>query len=107
MMFEEWISSALVCAGAFFYLAGTLGMLRFPDIYTRLHAVTKEDNLGLGLLAAGLMLRAESWPAMIKLALIWMLALVTSATACYLVANNALRAGLPPVLGRYRSGSRP
>jgi len=38
-----------VSAGAFFFLAGTVGLLRFPDALSRLHALTKADNLGLGL----------------------------------------------------------
>lgn len=56
MNVSEWISSALLLSGAFFFFAGTVGLLRFPDAYTRLHALTKADNLGLGLTAAGLIL---------------------------------------------------
>jgi multicomponent Na+:H+ antiporter subunit G len=48
----------LVSAGAFFFLAGTVGLLRFPDTLTRLHALTKADNLGLGLVVIGLLSRA-------------------------------------------------
>jgi multicomponent Na+:H+ antiporter subunit G len=43
----------LFIAGSFFFLAGTVGLLRFPNAFTRLHALTKADNLGLGLIAAG------------------------------------------------------
>ena len=46
-----------VSAGAFFFLAGTLGLLRFPNSLTRLHALTKVDNLGLGLVVLGLLPR--------------------------------------------------
>ena len=49
----DLVSSILILAGLFFYLAGSIGLLRLPDLYTRLHALTKADNLGLGLLAAG------------------------------------------------------
>ncbi len=42
-----------VLAGAFFFFAGTVGLLRFPDPLTRLHALTKADNLGLGLVVIG------------------------------------------------------
>ena len=48
-----------VSAGAFFFLAGTVGLLRFPDPLTRLHALTKADNLGLGLVVLGLLPQAE------------------------------------------------
>jgi multicomponent Na+:H+ antiporter subunit G len=91
-----WLSAVLILLGAFFFLAGTVGLLRFPDVYTRLHALTKGDNLGLGLTALGLALQAESLPVILKLALIWLLALVASSTACYLVAHSALRGGLRP-----------
>jgi multicomponent Na+:H+ antiporter subunit G len=94
-----WISALLVLGGAGFFFAGTIGMLRFPDVYTRLHAVAKADNLGLGLVVAGLMLREEAWAGMLKLLLVWLLALLASATACYLVANSALSSGTAPLLG--------
>ena len=54
------LSVTLMLVGAGFFLAGTLGLVRFPDVYTRLHALTKADNLGLGLIVLGLMLQAES-----------------------------------------------
>ncbi|MBQ0778926.1 MAG: monovalent cation/H(+) antiporter subunit G, partial [Pseudomonas sp.] len=43
-----WLSWPLLLAGMFFFISGTLGVLRFPDVYSRLHAVTKADTLGLG-----------------------------------------------------------
>ena len=49
-----------IAAGAFFFLAGTVGLLRFPDALTRLHALTKADNLGLGLIVLGLLPQVES-----------------------------------------------
>jgi multicomponent Na+:H+ antiporter subunit G len=82
--------------GAIFFLAGTAGLLRFPDVYTRLHALTKADNVGLGLIIAGLALDAESMGAVLKLLLIWALALLASATSCHLIARAALRAGVQP-----------
>lgn len=90
------LSILLILAGAFFFLAGTAGLLRFPDVYTRLHALTKADNLGLGLTALGLMLQAASIPEILKLFLIWLLALLASSTACYLVAHSALAGGVRP-----------
>jgi multicomponent Na+:H+ antiporter subunit G len=82
----------LVCvaAGVFFFLAGTLGLLRFPDAFTRLHALTKADNLGLGLVVLGLMPQVDSFVAGLKLASIWLLVLLSGATASQLIAR-ALR----------------
>lgn len=54
------LSIIVICAGAFFFFAGTVGLLRFPDALTRLHALTKADNLGLGLVVLGLLPRTGS-----------------------------------------------
>ncbi len=72
----------IVCVslGAFFFLAGTLGLLRFPDTLTRLHALTNADNLGLGLVLLGL-LPQVAWPlGALKLIAVWLLALFAGAT---------------------------
>ena len=90
------VSSMLCVAGALFFLAGTIGLLRFPDVYTRLHALTKADNLGLGLIALGVAVQSPSWMVGSKVVLIWILALVASATACNLIANAALRGRIRP-----------
>ena len=92
----EWISTLLLLAGASFFFAGTVGMLRFPDFYSRLHALTKADNAGLGLTALGLALRSESLLAAGKLFVIWALVLLAGATASHLIARSGLRRGLRP-----------
>jgi multicomponent Na+:H+ antiporter subunit G len=86
----DWAGAGLMLLAAFFFLAGTVGLLRFPDVHSRLHALTKADNLGLGLLVAGLALQAASVAAAAKLVLIWVMALVASAVSCYLIGNSAL-----------------
>jgi multicomponent Na+:H+ antiporter subunit G len=96
MRVTEFLTLCLLLAGAGFFLAGTVGLLRFPDVYTRLHAVTKADNVGLGLVVAGLVLQAESWAAMGKLLFIWLLVLLASASVAQLVARTALRKGIRP-----------
>lgn len=96
---SEVISAALLLAGAVFYLAGTMGILRFPDVYTRLHALTKADNLGLGCVALGLALQADSLAAALKLLLIWLLALAASATVSYVIAMRADALGIAPWRG--------
>ena len=96
MQVTELLTVLLLLAGAVFFLAGTVGLLRFPDVYTRLHALTKADNVGLGLVVAGLVLQAESLAAMGKLLLIWLLVLLASASVAHLVARTALRKGIRP-----------
>jgi multicomponent Na+:H+ antiporter subunit G len=77
-----------VAAGAFFFLAGTTGLLRFPDTFTRLHALTKADNLGLGLVMLGLLPQVDSVVAGLKLLCIWLLVLLSGATASQLIARH-------------------
>jgi len=93
---SEFASSSLLVIGAFFYFAGTLGLVRFPDVYTRLHALAKADNLGLGCVLAGLALQADSLAAALKLLLIWPLALAASAAVSYAIAHRADALGIPP-----------
>jgi len=85
-----------VSAGAFFFLAGTVGLLRFPDTLTRLHALTKADNLGLGLLVLGLLPQAESLRDGIKLICVWIIVLLAGATVSQLIAYAARREGARP-----------
>lgn len=92
----ELASTLFVAAGLVFFVAGTAGLLRFPDALTRLHALTKADNLGLGLLFVGLALRAASWSVAARLLVVWLLVLFASTTACHLVARAALEAPRPP-----------
>lgn len=87
----SWVSVALLASGAAFFLAGTVGMLRFPDAYTRLHALTKADNLGLGLIVLGLLLRVSSVAVALKLIGIWLLVLAASGAAAQLIARTARR----------------
>ena len=90
----DYISAALLIAGAIFFLAGTLGLLRFPDVYSRLHALTKADNVGLGLVVMGLAVQAETWAVAGKLLLIWFLVLLAGASVAHLVAKGALNKGI-------------
>jgi multicomponent Na+:H+ antiporter subunit G len=92
----DLLAAAALWVGAFFFLAGTAGLLRFPDVFARLHAVTKADNFGLGLVLTGLALQAWSWTVALRLLVVWLLVMLASTTACHLVARAALRLGLTP-----------
>jgi multicomponent Na+:H+ antiporter subunit G len=86
----HFASLGLLALGLLFFVAGTVGLLRFPDVHSRLHALTKADNLGLGCIALGLALLApDAWHAL-KLLLVWLLAMLAAATAAQLVARSAL-----------------
>jgi multicomponent Na+:H+ antiporter subunit G len=75
-----------VLAGALFLMAGTVGLLRFPDTLTRLHALTKVDNLGLGLIVLGLLPRAGGLLGALKLVSVWLLVQLSGAIVAQLVA---------------------
>jgi multicomponent Na+:H+ antiporter subunit G len=83
-----------VAAGAFFFLAGTVGLLRFPDPLTRLHALTKADNLGVGLIVVGLLPRAHGSVGALKMIVVWLLVQLAGATVSQLIAREARR-GMP------------
>jgi multicomponent Na+:H+ antiporter subunit G len=99
---DEVLSSALFVVGAAFFLAGTVGLLRFPDVFSRLHALAKADNLGLGFVVAGLALQAESAAEVAKLVMIWGLVLASSAISCQLIARAARRSSSRPEAERGR-----
>ena len=89
----DLITDLAVTAGAVLFLAGTLGLLRFPDTLTRLHALTKVDNLGLGLVVLGLMPQL-GWLAALKLLAVWLLVQFSGAI-------------VTQILGRSVSGEEP
>jgi len=87
-MILDVLTIVLVVGGCVFFAAGTLGLLRFADLHTKLHALTKADNLGLGLVMIGLVLQAGSVAVALKLALVWALALLAAATNAHLLARD-------------------
>jgi multicomponent Na+:H+ antiporter subunit G len=92
---RDILTICAVLGGAFFFLAGTVGLLRFPDSLTRLHALTKADNLGLGLVLFGLGVDAGSVSFGLKLIAVWVLALLASATVSQLIART-ISSAMPP-----------
>lgn len=83
----DLVTIVLVSAGAVFFLAGTVGLLRFPDSLTRLHALTKADNLGLGLVVLGLLPQVDTVGAALKLIAVWVLTQLAGATVTQLVSR--------------------
>jgi multicomponent Na+:H+ antiporter subunit G len=95
LILEFWTVAA-VAVGAFFFFAGTVGLLRFPDSLTRLHALTKADNLGLGLVVLGLLPQLDSVSAGLKIVGIWLLVLLSGATAAQWIARTLRQSGPGP-----------
>ncbi len=87
----DYVAYALIFLGIAFFAAGSIGLLRLPDLFCRLHALTKADNVGLGMLCTGLALMDGGLLNAIKLLLIWLLVLAASAASAHMIAQQALR----------------
>jgi multicomponent Na+:H+ antiporter subunit G len=92
LAFDIFTVSA-VSAGALFFMAGTVGLLRFPDTLTRLHALTKVDSLGLGLVVLGLLPQANGLMGALKLVSIWLLVQLSGAIVTQLIAGAVRQHG--------------
>lgn len=99
MLALDIFTALFVAAGLFFFAAGTVGLLRLPDPLARLHALTKADNVGLGLLVAGLLPQAVVWGGVLdgaKMIGIWLLLQVSSGAVAQLMADVAYRGERAP-----------
>ena len=85
------LSIVAIVAGLVFFVAGAVGLLRFPDAYTRLHALTKADNLGVALVVIGLLPQMDGVLAALKLVMVWLLVMLSSAAVSQLIARSVPR----------------
>lgn len=90
-------------AGGIFCVIGTVGLLRMPDFYTRMHAASVTDTLGAGLVLIGLVLQAGPTLVAVKLLIIGLLIFFTSPTATHALAKAGLTRGVKPLLAEDRS----
>lgn len=95
-LIRNLLTIMLIGTGTVFFVAGTIGLLRFPDFYTRVHSMAKADNVGLGLVVGGLALQAGSWTTLAQLLLVWLFVLLSSASGAHLLARGAYRRGKAP-----------
>jgi multicomponent Na+:H+ antiporter subunit G len=91
----EWMSGALFIAGATFALLAGVGVLRMPDVFTRMQASTKASTLGLGCLLVGVSLRNPELAFIVRAASIAAFMLLTTAVAAHVIARAAARSGAP------------
>lgn len=92
------VSGLCLLLGCFLVLTGGIGILRFPDFYTRMHAAGVTDTLATGLILIGLMLLAGWSLVLAKLAMILLFVLFASPTASHTLAKAAQHSKLAPVL---------
>lgn len=95
MVFLDVLSGVLLAAGSVFVLSGGVGLLRFPDFYTRTHAASVTDSAGAGLILLGLLLQVSSWEVGARLLIILLFLTLTSPTATHILAQSARRDGVP------------
>lgn len=98
------LSWVLIVAGSFFVLVGAIGLVRMPDLYTRMHAASVTDTLGAGLLLVGFMLQAGLTLVTLKLLFLLLLLVFTGPMASHALAQAALHVGIVPVLAEDRRG---
>jgi multicomponent Na+:H+ antiporter subunit G len=92
-----YLAAALIVIGSVFSCLAALGMLRFPDVYTRLHAASKAGLLGLGLIfLAAALCSGDGW-ASLRAVLGAVFLFLTSPLAAHLLANAALKTGIPAI----------
>ncbi|MEL6998006.1 MAG: monovalent cation/H(+) antiporter subunit G [Pseudomonadota bacterium] len=88
----------LLCAGGFFCLIGAIGLNRMPDVFTRMHATSVSDTLGVGFLVVGMAVQTTDWTVWVRLAIIVIVLYVTGAVASHALARAALHDGEKPLL---------
>jgi multicomponent Na+:H+ antiporter subunit G len=91
-------SGILIALGSFFVVAGAIGLLRLPDVYTRVHGASVIDTVGAGFLIAGMMLQAGLGLVTLKLMFILAIFLFTLPVAAHALARAALHQEVKPLL---------
>lgn len=94
----ELLSGLSLLAGAFFCLVGAVGLLRMPDVFTRVHAASVLETLGAGFILLGLLLQAGLTLVAVKLVMIGLLIYFSGPTASHALARAALLRGVRPRL---------
>lgn len=94
-MIGDIITGALCVTGALFFIIGTTGLLRLPDLYTRIHVCTKSDTLGGCSVLLGMAVYSGISFAALKLLLIALFLLLSSATCGHAIGRSAFVRGMP------------
>lgn len=89
----SWIS---ILGGVFFMIVGAVGVVRMPDVYTRLHAAGMTDTMGAGLLLLGMCFQAGPTLVLVRLILVYAFLLFTSPIGTHALASAALSGGVEP-----------
>lgn len=100
------ISALFLLIGSFLCISGGVGILRFPDFYTRMHAVGVTDTLATAMILIGLILQLPAGLVVLKLVMILLMTLFISPTASHALAKAALHNNLKPVLEKEQDNGK-
>lgn len=103
-MLADVLSWICILGGLFFIVVGAIGVIRMPDIYTRLHAAGMTDTMGAGLMLVGMTFQAGFTLVAVRLLLIWGFLLFTSPIGTYALARAALKGHVEPIRAEARGG---
>lgn len=95
-MILEGITLLLLSTGVFFFIVGTVGLLRLPDVYTRMHATTKADTLGAVSILLGLAIYSLDVFTALKMVIIVVFIFIANPTASHAIAKAAYQSGEKP-----------
>lgn len=104
-LIKDVVVGALLLAGSFFLIVGAVGLIRMPDVFTRMHGASVSDTMGAGLLVLGMVVEAGFTLVAVKLLIILAIFFFTGPLATHALARGALAVGIEPVLFD-RSGRR-
>jgi multicomponent Na+:H+ antiporter subunit G len=99
----DWIAALLLVAGAGFCVVAGIGVVRFRDVYTRMHAATKAGTFGLALVAAGTSLAARSWATALEAAGVFLFLIATAPIGAHLIGRAAFHRRVPEAPGTVAS----
>lgn len=99
-LIRDLVSWAAFLLGGFLIVVAAIGIVRFPDFYTRLHAAGITDTAGAGLILFGMMLQSPTWLHVVKLGFIVVFMVLTSPVSTHAIAHAAWMVGFKPVQGR-------
>lgn len=94
-MTTDWIASGFLVFGGFFCVVAGIGVIRFKDVFSRMHAATQAGTLGLALICIAVMIKSESWLNIIEALFVFLFMIASAPVGAHLIGRAAFRVGQP------------
>lgn len=91
----DWIAAILMVSGGFFCLVAGIGVIRFRDVFSRMHAATKAGTLGLALICVGVMVEAQTWLQVVEALFVFLFMIASAPIGAHLIGRAAFRTRVP------------